>query len=83
MKEVDIETIFDIVPGLHASILDKVELENICKDQQVITMNRIASWLRNYARMFELEWQTGYANELKALAIELVMLSQMAESNKV
>ena len=44
--ERELETIFDIVPDLEASLVDVHQLTNMCKEQQSITMRRIANWLR-------------------------------------
>ena len=41
--ERELETIFDIVPDLEASLVDVHQLTNMCKEQQSITMRRIAN----------------------------------------
>ena len=67
-----LETLFDIVPTTKtAALLDSSELVDICKEQQSLTMKRIASWLRNNSKIFQLEWDYTIARELHDLADDL------------
>ena len=50
------------------------------KEQRNITMGRISTWLRNNARIFELEWDTAVARELKNLADDLDHLATIDAS---
>ena len=47
------ETPFDLIQGLQASILDSTQLELICEQQRTLTMHRIAGWLRGNAKLFQ------------------------------
>ena len=76
--ERELETLFDTVPGLEAAIVDVHQLKNMCKQQQSITMHRIASWVRSRARTCRLEWDTQSASELKGLSDELEYLADIA-----
>tara|TARA_Y100001951_G_C11124965_1_gene174946 strand:+ start:278 stop:544 length:267 start_codon:yes stop_codon:yes gene_type:complete len=78
--ERELETIFDTVTGLQASILDTHQLKDMCREQQSITMNRVASWLRMNSKIFQLEWDTTVSRELKNLADELDYLAEVATS---
>ena len=78
--ERELETIFDTITGLQASILDTHQLKDMCREQQSITMNRVASWLRMNSKIFQLEWDTTVSRELKNLADELDYLADVATS---
>lgn len=78
--ERELETMFDTVTGLQASILDTHQLKDMCREQQSITMNRVASWLRMNSKIFQLEWDTTVSRELKNLADELDYLADVATS---
>lgn len=71
-------TLFDIVQGLQASILDTTQLESLCEQQRALTMHRIAGWLRNNAAIFQLEWQTSMARELTNLADDLDYIAEFS-----
>ena len=76
-----LETMFDTVPVLtDAVLLDSTEVDKLMKEQRNITMGRISTWLRNNARIFELEWDTAVARELKNLADDLDHLATIAAS---
>tara|TARA_R110000824_G_scaffold88111_1_gene216739 strand:- start:329 stop:580 length:252 start_codon:yes stop_codon:yes gene_type:complete len=46
------ETLFDIVPDLPAAaLLDKMQLEQFCRDQQSLTLSRSADWLEHQGRV--------------------------------
>ena len=78
--ERELETMFDTVTGLQASKLDTHQLKDMCREQQSITMNRVASWLRMNSKIFQLEWDTTVSRELKNLADELDYLADVATS---
>ena len=78
--ERELETMFDTVTGLQASILDTHQLKDMCREQQSITMNRVASGLRMNSKIFQLEWDTTVSRELKNLADELDYLADVATS---
>ena len=76
-----LETMFDTVPVLTDSVLlDSTEVDKLMKEQRNITMGRISTWLRNNARIFELEWDTAVARELKNLADDLDHLATIDAS---
>ena len=76
-----LETMFDTVEvGSDALILDSTEVDKLMKEQRNITMGRISTWLRNNARIFELEWDTAVARELKNLADDLDHLATIDAS---
>ena len=79
--ERQLETMFDTVPVLtDAVLLDSTEVDKLMKEQRNITMGRISTWLRNNARIFELEWDTAVARELKNLADDLDHLATIDAS---
>ena len=45
--ERELETLFDTVEGLQASIVDVHQLSNLCREQQALTMRRVATWVRS------------------------------------
>jgi len=75
-----LETMFDIatIPTT-AALLDSTELVDICIEQRTITMKRVAGWLRNNARIFELEWEGPVAKELNSLADDLDYLAAIKD----
>ena len=76
-----LETMFDTVPVLtDAVLLDSTEVDKLMKEQRNITMGRISTWLRNNARIIELEWDTAVARELKNLADDLDHLATIDAS---
>lgn len=66
--ERELETIFDIVPDLEASLVDVHQLTNMCKEQQSITMRRIANWLRMHGRMSASKELANLGDEMEYLA---------------
>jgi|TARA_B110000263_G_C15198890_1_gene459693 hypothetical protein len=70
--ERQLETMFDTVNiNTGAVLLDSTELKNMLVEQRKITMTRVASWLRSNSKIFELNWETNMAKELKELAADL------------
>ena len=79
--ERELETMFDTVTGLHASILDTHQLKDMWREQQNITMKRVANWLRMNAKIFKAEWDTSMSRELDGLADELDYLAEVSISD--
>ena len=78
--ERELETMFDTVEGLEASIVDVNNLEDMCRKQQAITMRRVASWLRMHGRMYNSNWETSVGKEVGGLADELDYLANVSET---
>ena len=76
--ERELETLFDTVEGLQASIVDVHQLSNLCREQQALSMRRVATWVRSRAKTCQLEWDTQSASELKGLSDELEYLADIA-----
>ena len=76
--ERELETLFDTVLGLQASVVDVHQLKNICREQQVITMKRVASWLRMNGRISNRNWEISVGKEMGGLANELDYLADIA-----
>ena len=75
-----IETLFDLVSSPQtAALLDSSEIKDMCREQQSLTMQRIASWLRNNSKIFQLEWESSLARELKDLADDLDHLASLKD----
>ena len=75
-----IETLFDVVSSPQtAALLDSSEIKDMCREQQSLTMQRIASWLRNNSKIFQLEWDYTIARELKDLADDLDHLASLKD----
>jgi len=75
-----LETLFDIIPATKtAALLDSSELTDMCREQQSLTMKRIASWLRNNSKIFQLEWDYTIARELNDLADDLDHLANIKD----
>lgn len=49
----------------------------LCENQQILTIHRIAHWLRANSNIFQVEWETGIARELNHLADDLDYLGDM------
>ena len=49
----------------------------ICEEQQVLTLHRIAHWLRANGKIFKAEWDLTVARELENLADDLDYLGDM------
>ena len=76
--ERELETMFDTVDGLEASVVDVHNLEDICRKQQAITLRRIASWLRMNGRIYTRNWEVSVGKEMGGLADELDYLADIA-----
>ena len=76
--ERELETMFDTVSGLEASIVDVNNLEDMCRKQQAITMKRVASWLRMNGRIHTRNWEVSVGKEMSGLADELDYLADIA-----
>jgi len=76
--ERELETMFDTVLGLQASVVDVHQLQNICREQQAITMKRVASWLRMNGRISNRNWEVSVGKEMSGLADELDYLAEVA-----
>ena len=85
-----LETIFDLVTDALAPI-DKDtphvvgtpysnQADRAAQAQQVLTMRRIASWLRSNSKIYQLEWDHSLARELKMLADDLEHLATTKEN---
>ena len=72
------ETLFDTVPNLQTSTFDATQLAELCKQQQTLTMTRIASWLRSNARLYSQGYEVSISKQVASLADELDYLSQIA-----
>ena len=67
-----LETMFDIVEvGGDALVLDSTEITALLDKQRILTMERVAIWLRNNSAYFTVEQYYGIANELLDLADDL------------
>ena len=73
-----LETLLDTVDNLQASIVDVHELKDMCKEQQALTMRRVASWLRMNGRIHTRNWEVSVGQEMSSLADELDYLSKIA-----
>ena len=72
------ETIFDIVPNLKTATLDSTQIENICKQQQSLTFDRIAKWRTGHSRMFVHGGEYQVSKQVELLSEEMEMLSELA-----
>ena len=79
--ERELETMFDTVTGLQASILDTHQLKDMCREQQTITMRRVANWLRMNARIYSKDYEPSIAKQVGGLANELDYLADVASSD--
>jgi len=52
---------------------------NVCRKQQMLTLHRIAHWLRGNAKIFQLDWQVPVAKEILNLAEDLDYLGDIRE----
>ena len=78
--ERELETMFDTVGGLQASIVDVNNLEDMCRKQQAITMRRVATWLRMNGRIYNRNWEVSVGKEIGGLADELDYLADISET---
>ena len=72
------ETIFDIVPNLETSMLDSTQIEQICKQQQSLTFDRISKWLIGHSRMFAHGGEMQVAKQIETISGEMSLLSELA-----
>jgi len=72
-----LETLFDILPKMQAAILDSTQLEDICRQQQALTMRRVAYWLQNYSKLRLANGEAMVSSQLQQLAEELNYLSDL------
>ena len=72
------ETLFDTVPNLQTSTFDATQLAELCKQQQTLTMTRIASWLRSNARLYSQGYEVCISKQVASLADELDYLAQIS-----
>ena len=76
--EREVETLLDTVEGLQASIVDVHQLSNLCREQQALTMRRVANWLRMNGRIYDRNWEMSIGKEIGGLADELEYLADIA-----
>ena len=74
----NLETLLDTVDNLQASIVDVHQLKDMCREQQALTMRRVASWLRMNGRIYDRNWEGSVGKEIGSLADELDYLSDIA-----
>ena len=72
------KTLFDTIPNLETAMLDSTQLAGLCKQQQTLTMTRIANWLRSNARIYSQGYEVSISKQVASLADELDYLSQIA-----
>jgi len=72
------ETIFDIVPNLETAMLDSTQIEQICKQQQSLTFDRISKWLIGHSRMFAHGGEMQVAKQIETISGEMSLLSELA-----
>jgi hypothetical protein len=72
------ETIFDIVPNLETAMLDSTQIEQICKQQQSLTFDRISKWLIGHSRMFAHGGEMQVAKQIETISGEMLLLSELA-----
>ena len=61
---------------LEESVQGKFVTE-LCEEQQVLTLHRVAHWLRANGKIFKAEWDLAIARELENLADDLDYLGDM------
>jgi len=82
-----LETIFDLVTDIPKDandiphVVGSLSTEHIqtAQGQQVLTMRRIASWLRSNSKIYQLEWDHSLARELQMLSDDLDYLADTKE----
>ena len=72
-----LETLFDILPKMQAAVLDSTQLEDICRQQQALTMRRVAYWLQGHAKLRFANGESAMSSQMKTLAEELDYLSDL------
>ena len=74
----NIETLFDVLEGIPiAAMMDGTDLEAMCREQQVLTMERIATWLRSQTQLSAAQGKSEECKRLAGLAEELEYLSTL------
>ena len=74
----NIETLFDVLEGIPiAATMDATELDTMCRKQQVLTMERIATWLRSQTQISAAQGKSDECRRLAGLAEELEYLSTL------
>lgn len=77
MQQRNLNTLFDIVPNLQAALLDTTQLEDLCRTQQSLTMERISHWLKGQAKLRLAGGELGISRQLTGMADELEYLSSL------
>ena len=72
------KTLFDTISNLQTATLDSTQLAELCKQQQSLTMTRIASWLRSNARLYSQGYEVSISKQVASLADELDYLSEIS-----
>ena len=72
------EPIFDIVPNLETAMLDSTQIEQICKQQQSLTFDRISKWLIGHSRMYAHGGERQVAKQINNISEEMALLSELA-----
>jgi len=72
-----LETLFDILPKMQAATLDSTQLEDICRQQQSLTMRRVAYWLHGHAKLRFATGESAISSQIKTIAEELDYLSDL------
>ena len=74
----NMETLFDVLEGIPiAAMMDVTDLEAMCREQQVLTMERIATWLRSQTQLSAAQGKSEECKRLAGLAEELEYLSTL------
>ena len=82
-----LETMFDLVTDIPKNdkdtphVVGSISTGHIqtAQEQQVLTMRRIAAWLRSNSKIYQLEWDHSLARELKMLSDDLDYLANTKE----
>lgn len=77
MQQRNLKTLFDIVPNLQAALLDTTHLEDLCRTQQALTMERISHWLRGQAKLRLAGGELVISRQITGMADELEYLSSL------
>ncbi len=65
------------VQGFLEKAVDGKFVTHLCEQQQLLTMYRVAHWLRGNAKLFRAEYDTSMARHLDSLAEDLDYLSDI------
>jgi len=71
------QTLFDILPKMQAATLDSTQLEDICRQQQVLTMKRVAYWLQGQSKLWKANGEISMSSQIATLSDELNYLSDL------